>query len=151
MGKNIAEVPSARFLPDVIGILNWDNRWDRVYEIEIDGVRFEAGVDSKDIIEYIGTHAPSFMTPEGAAVGFTLEQARSLTKADVVVEWDGWGSWIAMPSGWRLGFEQMHDSGRKPPQPTAKAEWVFRYDRTDNRGGWKSKLEAGNFYMRRPG
>jgi len=76
---------------------------DDMYKVTIDGVAFGLGVGGDGLISYVSTNDPSFITPEGARVGMTLQEMPPSVERRVQRS-AGWIFYIRLPSGWRVAF-----------------------------------------------
>jgi len=102
LGRTITDVPSATHLPGS-KIIVTPSHMDDMYKVTIDGVAFGLGVGGDGLISYVSTNDPSFITPEGARVGMTLQEMPPSVERRVQRS-AGWIFYIRLPSGWRVAF-----------------------------------------------
>jgi hypothetical protein len=94
------------------------------YDLCINGISFDVGVDERGTVVYVATQDSSFATPEGAKVGITLAEVLALTSGTVVTE-QGWGHYVVLPSGWNVGFAEGSGLTDGALLPGSRARWLF--------------------------
>lgn len=75
------------------------------YIISIDGVDYDLGVSTNNIINYISTKDLDFKTNEGLRVGDYYEKVIQFAKPHTIVYESGWGNYIKLNNDWYAFFE----------------------------------------------
>jgi hypothetical protein len=88
-----------------IQIMTSSSSIEEVYKIFRDGIEYDIALDEKNLIHYIDTIDPDFVTPEGLKMGDKYKVVKKRTDSIVWRE-AGYAYYIEFPSGWRAGFVQ---------------------------------------------
>jgi len=70
-----------------------------LYDTCFQSIAFAVGVDGKNRIVWISTTDETFRTPEGLAVGDSLESVLGIEGRRIVTE-SGWAWYVPLASGW---------------------------------------------------
>jgi len=98
------------------------------YEVSYDDIEYTICVNGNRIINYISTETPDFRTPEGIAVGNTLEKVLEVSQAKLVKE-KGWAFVVPLKSGWKAAFIQGASMTEGELAPNAPVIWLFKRGR----------------------
>jgi hypothetical protein len=93
-------------------------------EIKINGHTFDLVLQENDTT-YLSTADTLFLTPEKYHAGMTLSQISTKVRAKMTKE-PGWGYFISLPSGWKLGFCEGTSCTDSEPMQDSKVKWIFK-------------------------
>jgi len=98
---------------------------DPSYEVEFRGIEFTVCARKDRLITHVSTNDRRFRTPEGIAVGDSLQKVLKVSNSELARE-PGWAFYMQLESGWIAGFtqgESMTD-GELPSE--AKVKFLFK-------------------------
>ncbi|AEA43510.1 hypothetical protein [Fluviicola taffensis] len=95
-------------------------------EVKIEGHKFDLVLQENDTT-YLSTADSLFLTPEKYHAGMTLSQISEKARNTLVKE-PGWGYYIALSSGWKLGFCEGTSCTDSEPTDNSKVKWIFKRD-----------------------
>jgi hypothetical protein len=93
-------------------------------EIKRGGIKFDLVLEKKDTL-YLSTSDNRFLTPENYRSGMLFSEIPAALKKKLEKE-TGWGYYIALPSGWNLGFCEGASCTDAEPVDSSKVKWIFR-------------------------
>ena len=94
-------------------------------EVRVGGVLYRVAVDKEARVSYVETFDRAFRTPEGLAVGSTLEDVLA-TGAEPPWGEPGWAYHTKLPSGWSAAFVAGRERTDGPLEPASRVVWFFR-------------------------
>lgn len=92
--------------------------------ITLSNIEFQFVGNSGDT-QYISTKSKLFQTPEGYAVGMSLNEVDKSLQKNIVRE-PGWGYYIQLQSGWKIAFCEGNSCTDSDPQATSTIDWIFK-------------------------
>jgi hypothetical protein len=96
-----------------------------IQEMIVSNININYTVNKQGDTAKIWTQDQNFLTSEGFKVGTTWKELPSELQKSVY-KLPGWGYFVELKSGWRLGFCEGQTCTDKPPMGMSKVAWIER-------------------------